>query len=127
MYEAFNRYVIETAKMLYFLHSCRGYPPEHIPGQSSLLENSEDMSPRGTPNQSAVVVTVGDSEGEEGEFEDTIGELQKMKLDDSALSTQVNNQKGLRVGSRSSGRFTYTVLILLNTRGTLHIVKAGII
>ena len=80
---------------MYSFH--RGYPPEHVPGQSSLLENSEGMSPHGTPNQSAVVVTMGESEGEEEDDEDTIEELQKIKLDDSALSTQVNNQKGLRV------------------------------
>ena len=78
--------------------SCRGYPPEHIPGQSSLLENSENLSPHGTPNQSGVTVTMEASEGSEGEEdEDTIGELQKLKLDDSAMSTQVNSQKNLRV------------------------------
>ena len=88
-----NQSAIVVTISLYY----RGYPPEHVPGQSSLLENSEGMSPRGTPNQSAIVVTMGESEGEEEEDEDTIGELQKMKLDDSALSTQVNNQKGLRV------------------------------
>ena len=42
----------------------RGYPPEYIPGQSSVLENRENLSPHWIPNQSAVTLTMEGGEGE---------------------------------------------------------------
>ncbi|KAJ8311456.1 hypothetical protein KUTeg_010811 [Tegillarca granosa] len=74
----------------------RGYPPEHIPGMARLFENSE-ASPPSSPDQSAsVIITKDDSLAED----DTLQELERMKLDDSGLLTginKMNNIKDLRV------------------------------
>ncbi|XP_063437894.1 centrosomal protein of 78 kDa-like [Mytilus trossulus] len=67
----------------------RGFPPEHVPGISNLYENSEELN-LSTQDQSSIIIT-------KEEDEDTMRELEKLKLDDSALITEVNNIKDLRV------------------------------
>ncbi|KAL3885291.1 hypothetical protein ACJMK2_025374 [Sinanodonta woodiana] len=72
----------------------RGYPPEHTPGKTTILENSEGLSPHGSPN-----ITKGESLVEEEEEEDTIHDMRKLQLDDSTLATGMKNTdiKDLRV------------------------------
>ena len=60
-----------------------------MPGTASLFENSEDINVS-THDQSSIVIT-------KDEDEDTLRELERMKLDDSALITEVNNVKDMRV------------------------------
>ncbi|XP_069102275.1 centrosomal protein of 78 kDa-like [Argopecten irradians] len=70
----------------------RGFPPEHIPGKASLFENSE-ASPNTSPDHSASVLLTHD----DLEDEDTLRELEKVVLDDSALATGVNSAKELQI------------------------------
>ena len=78
----------------------RGYPPEHIPGYTSLMERSETSS---FTHLNHTVTTGraddgGEEEGEEDTMEDSVHEqFERMKLDDSALSTAVTG-KGAKVG-----------------------------
>ncbi|XP_052267964.1 centrosomal protein of 78 kDa-like isoform X2 [Dreissena polymorpha] len=81
----------------------RGYPPEHIPGHTSLMERSETISPGNSFNYSSTNQTRDQDNEEEEETEDTEDSMQekfdRIKLDDSALTTAVTGitEKGARV------------------------------
>lgn len=73
----------------------RGYPPEHVPGHTSLMEKSENYNPQNSLNYSSMNVTHHDDEEEETESS-LQEEFERLKLDDSALSTAVTG-KGIKV------------------------------
>ena len=80
------------------VHTCgvllyyRGYPPEHVPGHTSLMERSETRVPSNSLNYSSVSQAHGEDE-EEDETEDSMQEeFDRMKLDDSAMSTAVTGR-----------------------------------
>lgn len=71
----------------------RGYPPEHVPGHTSLMEKCENYSPHDSVNHFPVNNTHGD---EEQTTEESLDNFEWMKLDDSSLSTAIKG-KGLQV------------------------------
>lgn len=74
----------------------RGYPPEHIPGHTSLMERSETHVPQNSLNYSTISRR-GDDEEEEEETESSMQEeFERLKLDDSNMSTAVGG-KGVKV------------------------------
>ncbi|WAR11247.1 CEP78-like protein, partial [Mya arenaria] len=78
----------------------RGYPPEHVPGHTSLMERTEKSPSSSFIHQNQTMTTIDDDDdGEETEeTEDSLQEhFDRIKLDDSAMSTAVTGGKGAKL------------------------------
>lgn len=91
-----NRLNNNNAELLLHVYICRGYPPEHVPGHTSLMENSENYVPPNSLNYTSVNVTHDDDDMDEDTQSSMQEEFERMKLDDSALSTAVTG-RGVKV------------------------------